>query len=76
MRNAEKLLIGITSVLAIGLAIYLVAKTKKDRMWERLDKIAEEGYETAGDILYPLKDSWLKKYRMSGDYSEKRNFMM
>lgn len=63
MRNGEKVLIGITSVLAIGLAIYLVVKTKNDRMWERLDKIAEEGYETAADILYPLKGSWTKKYR-------------
>ena len=64
MRQGEKALIGITSILAIGLAIYLVVKTKKDRMWERLDKIAEEGYETAADILYPLKDSWTKRYRI------------
>ncbi len=71
MRNREKLLIGITtSVLAIGLAIYIVGKTKKDRMVQRLDKIAEEGYETAADILYPLRGSWTKKYRAANDYSE------
>lgn len=63
MRNGDKLLIGITSVLAISLAIYLVGKTKKDRMWERLDKIAEEGYETAADILYPLKNPWIRRFR-------------
>ena len=68
MRNREKVLIGITSVLAIGLAMYIVGKTKKDRMWERLDKIAEEGYETAADILYPLKGTWTKRYRTSGGY--------
>ena len=70
MRNGEKLLIGVTSVLAIGLTIYLISKTKKDRMWERLDKIAEEGYETAGEILYPLKGSWTRRYRTSNDYSD------
>jgi hypothetical protein len=68
MRKGDKLLIGITSVLALGLAIYLVGKTKRDRMWERLDKIAEEGYETAADILYPLKGTWPKKNRLSSDY--------
>lgn len=74
MRNGEKLLIGITSVLAIGLAIYFVGKVKKERMWERLDKIAEEGYETAADILYPLRDSWTKKNR--ADYSGRGKYMM
>jgi hypothetical protein len=69
MRNGEKLLIGITSVLAIGLTIYLIGKTRKDRMWERLDKIAEEGYETAADILYPLKNTWTRRYKSSQDYN-------
>ncbi len=76
MRNGKKALIGITSVLAIGLAIYIIAKTKKDRMWERLDKIAEEGYETAADILYPQKDSWTKKYRTTDDYTGRGKYMM
>lgn len=61
MRKGDALLIGFTSILALGLTIYLVGKTKRDRMIERLDKIAEEGYETAGDILYPLKSSWSKR---------------
>lgn len=65
MRNREKLLIGITAVLAVGLAVFIAGKTKKDRMLQRLDKIAEEGYETAADILYPLKAPWPKKFRAS-----------
>lgn len=68
MRNREKLLIGITAVLAVGLAIFITGKTKKDRMLQRLDKIADEGYETAADILYPLKNPWIKRYRTSNDY--------
>ena len=63
MKDREKLLIGLTAVLAVGLAVFIAGKTKKDRMLERLDKIAEEGYETAADILYPLKSPWIKRYR-------------
>ncbi len=68
MKNREKLFIGITAVLAVRLAIFIAGKTKKDRMLERLDKIAEEGYETAADILYPLKNPLIKRYRASNHY--------
>lgn len=68
MRNREKLLIGITALLAVGLAVFIAGKSKKDRMLERLDKIAEEGYETAADILYPLKNPSLKKFRSQDNY--------
>jgi hypothetical protein len=69
MRKGETLLIGITSILALGLAIYLVGKTKRERMFERLDKIAEEGYETAADILYPLKGTWSERFWDMNSYS-------
>lgn len=65
MKNSQILLIGITSVLTIGVAIYFAGKTKKDRMLQRLDQIAEEGYETAADILFPAKSNWQKRYRVS-----------
>lgn len=68
MRNKEVVLIGITALLAVGLAVFIAGKTKKDRMLQRLDKIAEEGYETAADILYPLKNPWIKRYRASDNY--------
>lgn len=65
MKKDQKLIIGITAVLAVGLALYIAGKTKKDRMFERLDKIAEEGYETAGDILFPLRKPLIKRFRSS-----------
>lgn len=66
MKTRKIIVIGITSALAIGIAIYLSGKTKKDRMLQRLDKIADEGYETAADVLFPLKSPWIKRFRFSG----------
>lgn len=71
MKNRQILIIGITSVLAVGLAIYIAGKNKKGQMMYRLDRIAEEGYETAADILFPLKNPWTKRYRASNDISER-----
>jgi hypothetical protein len=68
MKNRQILIIGISSVLAFGLTIFIAAKTKKGRMLQRLDRIAEEGYETAADILFPQKSPWIKRYRSSGSY--------
>lgn len=73
MKNRQILIIGITSVLAVGLAIYIAGKTKKDRMLQRLDKIADEGYETAADVLYPLKNPWIKRYRPSNYFGGREN---
>lgn len=69
MKNRQILVIGITSVLAIGLAIYITGKTKKDRMLQRLDKIAEEGYETAADVLFPIRSPWIRRFRSTGSFS-------
>ena len=69
MKNRQILILGITSVLAIGLAVYIAGKTKKDRMLQRLDKIAEEGYETAADVLFPIKSPWIRRLRTTGSFS-------
>lgn len=66
MKNRQILLIGITSVLAFGLTVFIAGKTKKGRMSQRLDRIADEGYETAADILFPLKNPWIKRVRPFG----------
>lgn len=55
MRTRKNITIGITSVAAVCIIIFLVQKIKKEIIFERLDRIAEEGYETAGDILFPNK---------------------
>ena len=70
MKNRHIVIIGITSLATIGLIILLAGKTKKYRIRERLDKIADEGYETAGDILFPFNKPLYK----SEEYSYYRNF--
>ncbi len=43
----------ITAAAAAGLILYLVKRNKTQI--NRLSRVANEGYETAEDILYPLK---------------------
>ncbi len=61
MKNREIILVGITALTAISLFVLIAGKTKKQKTFERLHKIAEEGYETAGDILYPGQKPLLKR---------------
>ncbi len=61
MRNGQKITIGITAIAAVGVIIYVARKRRQKRIFTRLDRIAEEGYETAGDILYPLKHTRSRK---------------
>ncbi|MBD0276783.1 MAG: hypothetical protein M3342_23155 [Bacteroidota bacterium] len=53
--KTNRLLIGIASTLAIGIVI-LVFTTRHNRVQRRLESVADAGYETAYDILYPLKN--------------------
>lgn len=61
MKNGEKIAIGVTAIAAIGLIVLLTQKRRQKRIFTQLDRIAEEGYETAGDILYPLKHTRSRK---------------
>jgi hypothetical protein len=58
----KELLIGIASVIALGIIIYAV---KKDKSEKRAESIADAGYETAHDILYPMRSKWFKRHRLS-----------
>lgn len=53
-----KLIAGFAAMAAFGLILLLTNKEKKKK---RLQKIAEEGYETANDILFPNKSNPSKK---------------
>jgi hypothetical protein len=54
MKDRNKLIIGITSlVVTVGLIIFLAGRKQKKTRLYRLERIADEGYETAGDILFP-----------------------
>ena len=52
MKTTTLLLSAISITATTALAIYLIRKIKESK---RLKRIAEEGYETAIDILYPQK---------------------
>ena len=45
-----------------GLVILLAGKKRKKNIRHKKEQIADEGYETAGDILFPLKKAY-SKYR-------------
>lgn len=53
-----KIAIGIASTLAIGFLVYQLRKTNCER---KLTNIADAGYETAFDVLYPQKTKWYRK---------------
>ena len=64
MTRSTKVFIGIVSLTTIGILIYT---TKRKRRYKSmvLDKVADEGYETAQDILFPLKGGQGKRYMYS-----------
>lgn len=70
MKSRQILIMGVTSIAVIGLVVLLAGKAKKHRVMERLDKIAEEGYELAEDILYPSSKPLYKKE----EYSYYKNY--
>lgn len=70
--NNKKIIIGIAvaAVAAAGVSIYLTRKRKKHVTM--LKQVAEEGYETAQDILFPLKDQRFRKRRFIPPYFRNR----
>ena len=61
MKKKDIILIGITALTTLSLVVLIAGKTKKQRTLDRLYQIAEEGYETAGDILFPGKKPLFKR---------------
>lgn len=60
MKITTKTMLGIAAITALSIAFILGTKKSKK---VNLDQIAEEGYETAHDILYPKQFSREKKLR-------------
>ncbi len=54
MKKSDKSIL-VAAGLAVAAIIFLLVKEQKEKKQLILDSIAEEGYETAHDILYPLK---------------------
>ena len=59
MKLRDKALIA-TAALGVAAVAFLLVQRKKQKEARMRDSIADEGYETAGDILYPLKTKRVK----------------
>jgi len=55
MKTSTKTMIGVAALAAVGLAIYVLSREKRLARKDRLAHVADEGYETAHDVLYPNK---------------------
>lgn len=56
MTTKNKVLIGVASLTTIGLVIYLSFKKQARKQQAQIsERVSDEGYETAYDVLYPLK---------------------
>ena len=54
MKDTRKILLALLPVVVAAGVIFILAKKKKSNThFRRRQQIAEEGYETAGDILFP-----------------------
>jgi len=60
MKATKKIIAGLGIITVIGLTIYIVRRSKTNRMHR---KISDHGYETAHDILYPQKHKQKRKYK-------------
>ena len=53
MKTSNKILFGVVAVAVAGLVLYTANRKRAHRM---LDQIADEGYETAHDVLFSDKE--------------------
>ena len=56
MKNSYKILLGVATIAAIGTFIYIAQNHKNQASKRRSQQVADEGYEFAYDVLYPLKN--------------------
>lgn len=52
MKKSTKILLGVAALAAVGATAFIISQQKRRR---RLKHVADEGYETAHDVLYPRK---------------------
>ena len=64
MKATKKVIAGIGLITVAGVIIYLRLRHKKNIINElKAEQVAEHGYETAHDILFPQKTRRIKKSR-------------
>jgi len=60
MKKTLKVALVVSLVVAIGV---IATSSRKKRTIKMLDQVADEGYETAHDILFPGKKNYKKELR-------------
>jgi hypothetical protein len=58
MKKNTRLLLGITAITAVAVAGIIMYRKRKNYRYDddnMLSQVAEEGYETAHDVLFPNK---------------------
>jgi hypothetical protein len=62
--NRKKIIAGISLLTLTGIVIYLWRRRKVNDINQlKAEQVAEHGYETAHDILFPNKRRRIKRYR-------------
>ena len=54
MKLSQKIALGITIFAAAGIVLYIAKRRSNTKLM--LNKISDEGYETANDVLFPGKN--------------------
>jgi hypothetical protein len=60
MKKTLKIALAVSVIVAIGV---IATSSRKKRATKMLDQVADEGYETAHDILFPGKKTYKKELR-------------
>lgn len=61
MKKNTKILLGIAAMAGTAILVYGIRSRTRRKM---LNQVAEEGYETAHDVLFPQKSSMGKKLHL------------
>ncbi|MEP7143147.1 MAG: hypothetical protein ABI707_09770 [Ferruginibacter sp.] len=61
MKLSQKVILGLAIVAAAGIIVYITKKRADTKLM--LAQIADEGYETANDVLFPGKKIQAKHLR-------------
>ena len=58
MKTSKKLIFGAAAIAFTGLLVYIKRRANTKR---RIEEVADEGYETAADLLHPKTNRRFKK---------------
>jgi len=58
MKTSKKLIFGAAAIAFTGLLVYVTRRANTKR---RIAEVADQGYETAADLLHPKTNSRFKK---------------